>query len=163
MEIWKDIKGYESNYQISNLGRVKSNYRIKKLKGSITKKGYLSYKLYHINGSKKSFQSHQLVAKAFIDNIDGKTQVNHKDGNKLNNHVDNLEWVTCKENINHAIETGLRDKCINLRKQDLFGNGKINEVRMYIEKGLTNTEISKIYNCHHSTISKIRTNAHYAR
>ena len=112
-EIWKDIKGYEGIYQISNLGNVKSLQRIdsnnhlvkeKILKSSSNGigKGYLWVKL----GRKgKKEKIHRLVAKAFIPNPNNKKEVNHIDGNTHNNKVDNLEWVTHKENCLHCVYT----------------------------------------------------------
>ena len=100
-EIWKDIKDYEGHYQVSNCGRVKSikfgKERI--LKPKKDKYGYLHVNLYK-NNIKKTYKVHRLVAEAFIDNTDNLTEVNHRDENKLNNNVDNLEWCNSKYNIN---------------------------------------------------------------
>ena len=109
-EVFKDIEGFEGKYQVSNKGNVKSlNYlgtkRPKNLKPTRHHLGYMIVKLGKNNWS----MVHTLVAKAFIPNIEGKKYVNHIDGNKANNNVTNLEWVTSKENMNHAIRTGLRD------------------------------------------------------
>jgi hypothetical protein len=111
-EEWKDITGYEGLYQISNRGKVKSFHR--SVNGSIIKNhvdsgGYLFIQLKCKNKLTKHFSIHRLVALHFIENLNNKPQVNHKDGNKTNNHVDNLEWVTSKENIQHSIQTGLTD------------------------------------------------------
>lgn len=117
-EIWKKIKGYEEYYEISNYGKVR---RIKYedcshikthtlpyyLKPRKDKDGYLKYTLVDKMKS-KSFIAHRLVAIHFIPNPENKPTVNHKDGNKLNNYVDNLEWATQKEQNKHALETGLR-------------------------------------------------------
>lgn len=104
-EIWKDIPGYEGLYKVSNLGRVKSfiihngtNTRI--LKPRKVKDGYLMVALYN-NKKRKNFQIHQLVAQMFIPNINNYTEVNHKDLNKSNNSVTNLEWLNHHENILH--------------------------------------------------------------
>lgn len=113
-EIWKDIKGYEELYQVSNLGRVKSlsrfayNHFTKEriMTPIITKKGYLQIRI-RANCKAKGFKIHRLVAEAFIPNPNGLPQVNHIDGNKQNNCVDNLEWCTCKENMQHAVTHGL--------------------------------------------------------
>lgn len=96
-EIWKDIEGYEGKYEISNFGRIKS-YAQKK-NGKITeeytdKKGYKTIFLYDKPQHGKWHKIHRLVASAFIDNPDNLPQVNHKDENKENNRVDNLEWCT---------------------------------------------------------------------
>lgn len=103
MEIWRDIEGYEGLYQVSSWGRVRivfCNDLYKILNPETTKKGYLRVDLY--NGpSRKHFKVHRLVAKAFIPNPKNKPQVNHKDGNKKNNSVTNLEWVTDAENKKH--------------------------------------------------------------
>lgn len=112
MEVWKDIEGYEDKYQISNLGRVKSladNKLIEReliRKPRIGKNGYLYVNLF--KGSKgKTKKIHRLVAETFIPNPDNLPQVNHIDGNKLNNSIDNLEWVTASENVKHALRIGL--------------------------------------------------------
>ena len=100
-EIWKDIKGYEGIYQVSNFGRIKSSYTKRILKGGKNKAGYLLVGLYKQGVlSRKSI--HRLVAEAFIPNPDNKPEVNHIDENKTNNMVSNLEWMTAKENINHG-------------------------------------------------------------
>jgi len=105
-EIWKDIEGYEGLYQVSNLGRVKSIITNIIMKPSYCKSNYLKVKLCK-NGRQKTIQIHRLVAENFIDNIYNKPQINHIDCNKENNRVDNLEWVTAKENTAHAINNGL--------------------------------------------------------
>lgn len=105
-EIWKPVVGYEDYYQVSSLGRIKSlrrpevrNDRI--LKGSIHPEGYNIFKLSR-SGSHKSFKGHRLVAKAFIPNPENKPQVNHKNGLRADNRVENLEWVTNSENVRHG-------------------------------------------------------------
>lgn len=124
VEIWKDIENYP-NYQISNFGRVKSKKRItrvgiknvkkiirneKILKPLKLTKGYLGIRLYDNNSNAKTFKIHRLVAQAFIPNPNNLPQVNHIDGDKTNNRIDNLEWCTCLENMNHSYNIGLRDK-----------------------------------------------------
>lgn len=114
-EIYMDIIGYDGKYKISNFGNVMSmNYRgnTKKQKVLTPIRHHLGYLLVHLvgEGNKVKIKMiHTLVAEAFIPNPDGKKFVNHIDGNKQNNHVSNLEWATSKENMNHAIRTGLRN------------------------------------------------------
>ncbi|UUW40520.1 homing endonuclease [Enterococcus phage vB_Efm_LG62] len=105
-ELWKDIKGYEGLYQVSNLGRVKrlkgkyiSTERI--LKPTKHTTGYLRVKLCK-NNVRFNKKIHRLVAEAFIPNPENKPQVNHIDEDKTNNIISNLEWMTAKENINHG-------------------------------------------------------------
>lgn len=97
--IWKEIKGFE-NYQISNTGLIRKE---DKILAPFDNNGYLRILL--INGDKKQKKLiHRLVAETFIPTDDTSLQVNHKNLDKMNNHVDNLEWVTSKENVAHAIE-----------------------------------------------------------
>ena len=106
MEEWKDIKGYEGIYQISNKGRVKSlNYnrtgKEKIREGTVDNTGYKIISLSK-NGKEKKYSIHRLVAQAFLPNPDNLPVVNHKDENKLNNNVENLEWCTHKYNCNYG-------------------------------------------------------------
>lgn len=106
MEVWKDIKVYEGLYQVSNYGRVKSlNYHLTKkemvLKASPDCGGYLKVVLYK-NGKRKHFLVHRLVAEAFLPNPDNLPQINHKDEDKTNNIVENLEWCDVRYNINYG-------------------------------------------------------------
>lgn len=100
-EFWKDIKGYESLYQVSSWGRVKRVNTGRILKGCKNKDAYFYVDLYK-NGSCKKYYIHRLVAQAFIPNPQNKPQVNHVDENNQNNRVENLEWCTSKENNNHG-------------------------------------------------------------
>lgn len=109
MEIWKDINGFDGKYQISNRGNVRSftkwgNGRI--LKGGKTKGNPNPYKFVAlvVNGRKniKHKYIHRLVAEHFIENPNNYVEVNHIDGNTLNNNVENLEWCTHKQNMEHA-------------------------------------------------------------
>ena len=105
-EIWKDIIGFEGLYQISNLGRVKSLYKNIIRKPQKAPSGYFFLTL-HKNGKIYNLNVHRTVAIHFIGYREG-LEVNHIDGNKGNNRVDNLEWVTRSENQIHAIKMGLR-------------------------------------------------------
>lgn len=100
-EIWKDIS-FNDLYQISNKGNFKRGNKL--INGWIQNTGYKT-----VNIKEKKYSIHRLVAEAFIPNPENKAQVNHKDGNKLNNCVSNLEWVTPKENVQHAFKIGLCD------------------------------------------------------
>lgn len=113
-EIWRDIKGYEGKYQVSNLGNVRSLMyhnakgikRISLLKPATDGKGYLRCALSK-NNILTTFKVHRLVAQAFIPNPNNYPQINHIDGNKKNNKVDNLEWCTNSINQIHAYSTNL--------------------------------------------------------
>lgn len=107
MEIWKDIEGYEGYYQVSSLGNIRNVKTNKILIGDTNNIGYRRVTLY--NPIKKRFFVHRLVALAFCEGYQENYVVNHKDGNKLNNAVNNLEWVTRSENDLHAYELNLRE------------------------------------------------------
>ena len=106
MEYWKAVPGYGNKYEVSSLGAVR-NKNTKQVKTqNIDKHGYARANLKNGRNAEHKF-IHRLVAIAFIDNPHNKPQVNHIDGNKLNNSIDNLEWATGSENMIHAVENGL--------------------------------------------------------
>lgn len=108
-EVWRDVVGYEGLYKVSNLGNVYSCKRKKCLSPNIPKScvnvTYHSIVTLRKDGKQKCFGVHRLVAMAFIPNPDNLPIVNHKDGNKQNNAVDNLEWCTQRYNVEHYFST----------------------------------------------------------
>lgn len=183
--IWKDVKGYENIYQVSELGEVKSfdkviyqkDGRERFIKGRIMKQRK-NNKDYHIiclskDGKKKTFLVHRLVAIAFIENPDNLEQVNHKDGNKSNNSKDNLEWMTQPDNMKHAYDNNLRDRGIGRKlsqeTKDKMSKSRKNHKAYYhkpvaqidpetdeIIKVFNSThDASKEFNCSHTSISEV--------
>ena len=170
-EIWKDIIGCEGYYQVSNFGRVKRLKRLtlrkngrllpvkeKFLKETKQKSGYLTSFLC-IGKQQKTKYIHRLVAQAFIPNPENKPQVNHINGIKNDNRVENLEWCTNKENHIHAVKNKLKF----VSGQENY-NSKLTEEEVYIIKGLfeytslNNNCISEIFNVTPQNINLIRKN-----
>lgn len=149
-EIWKDIPDYKGSYQVSNLGKVKSlNYNQQKyeriLKPVKTANGY-----FVVNLSGHIYGIHRLVAMAFLNNKNNYPQVNHKDGNKQNNCVENLEWCSCSENLKHAYKNKLKVATSNHLKKsilqyDIEGN--------LIKKWNCTKDIERTLNIYHGSIS----------
>jgi NUMOD4 motif/HNH endonuclease len=151
-EEWRDIKGYEGLYKVSSHGRVKSllnNTGAKILSISIDKNGYVIQQL-HKNGKSKSYAVHRLVVDAFFNSDVTRKYTNHKDGNKSNNHISNLERCTPRENTIHAIKTGLM-KPFKLSTSAVFG------INYDLRAGLTQSVIAKKYGTTQATISYIKT------
>jgi hypothetical protein len=106
-ERWLPVCGYEGLYDVSTEGRVRNGLRGTMLSLQPTPKGYLRVSLSRV-GVSRNHMVHRLVARAFVSNDSDKPEVNHKDGDKVNNRATNLEWVTESENLIHAYDTGLR-------------------------------------------------------
>lgn len=135
IELWKDVDGYEGEYRVSTLGRVYSYDRLSRqnhfIKGKyITpnklRTGYLMVRLYGKRGF-KTITLHRLVAQTFIPNPDNLPEVNHKDENKANNCVDNLEWCTSKYNKHYGTCTQRRSNALKGRKHPVDVNKKISQ------------------------------------
>lgn len=151
-EIWKDIPGFEGYYQASDLGRVKSlrrkivdsvghEYFVEEriMKAVFNKKiGYLRVIICK-NGTRKTTTVHRIVALAHLPNPENKRTVNHKDGDKLNNCISNLEWATTTENIRHAFKQGL------MRGHARYG-GKNPAAKRVVQKSIDGS-IIKIWPC----------------
>lgn len=148
-ELWQYVDGFDEQYMVSDFGRVLNLKSNAILKQSTNDKGYKVVSL--LKGKKyKQKRVHRIVAKAFIGETDKKdaNQINHKDGNKSNNHVSNLEWCTPKENINHAIQTGLW----NYEKgENKLNEEKVKEIRHLHSEGMTYEKIAQKFNIQKST------------
>lgn len=170
LEFWKDIKGYEGHYQVSNLGKVKSLARIVESRKGVflnkkekflsdwnCGKGYRKVKLSK-DAIEKSIRVHRLVAETFLSNPKAKLEVNHINGIKDDNRVENLEWCTSSENTLHALNFKLKLS----QKGSQHGMSKLNEKQVLeiraIGRSKTLKEISKIYNVDMSLISSILLN-----
>ena len=145
-EIWKDIEG-EEGFQVSNLGRVR-HITITILKPDVRPcHSNSEYAQSRVRISGRHYGVHRLVAQAFIDKPKGKEFINHKDGNPQNNVVSNLEWVTVKENVHHAIVNGLRKMKIPFSKYDYV-------CKEYLE-GRTMEDIANEFGVHGTRVRDI--------
>jgi hypothetical protein len=165
-EIWKDIIGFEGCYQISSLGRVKSLGRevyharygkqtIKShiMKLNLTKDGYLRATLK--KGTNGKFLAHRLVAIAFIPNTESKLTVNHKNGIKTDNRLENLEWMTSSENITHSYKINLRSGKGQNNNFSKLTDSIVLKIRNE-HRELKLIEIAKIYGVSKSVISAVK-------
>lgn len=142
-EVWKEVGDF---YLVSNYGRLLTIEKGFELHGNIDGRGYLKAKV-SLNGKPTFTGIYRLAAMAFIPNPENKPQVNHIDGNKLNNHISNLEWATSLENMQHADANGLRENCrVKLTESD------IPRIRRLIAEGETYYQIGKIFNVDPTTI-----------
>ena len=154
-EIWKDIDGYNGDYQISTFGRVKSFWgkspRILKpqLRGE-----YLGVDLC-LDGKLKQRKIHILVAKAFIPNPDNKPEVNHDDGHKFNCHVSNLYWATSSENMQHAVRTGLKKSGVENPTAKIKDEADIIYIRGNPDN-LSQQQLAEMFGMDRSSISAIQ-------
>jgi len=180
MTIWKDVVGYEGLYKISNKGdviacakeRIKVRnrktvvvpYKEKVLNKEKTIYGYERVSLTK-NEKSKHLAVHRLVAEAFIENAYGKPCINHKNGIKNDNRIENLEWVTYKENSKHALDTGLYVVTDEMRmKSSINSRGVNNPTFKYITaynpqtneryEKITSWDLAKILNCHKGSVHR---------
>lgn len=152
MEKWIDIKGFEGLYMVSDLGNIKSYKREENfLTPRVLTKGYLGVILYK-DRKPTAFKVHRLVAINFIPNPENKAQVNHKDGNKHNNKISNLEWATNSENMRHSISMGL----VNQRGEN-HAQAKLNAIDVFniIKSKNSKSDLARQYNVTPATICSI--------
>lgn len=159
-EEWRPaMSPFSSSYEVSNFGRVRSlnrndscgRRRTGREMAQLFSRGYLAVNLYHL-GSVRQVKVHRLVASAFLPNKKLLATVNHRDGNKKNNFVYNLEWSSHSENQKHAFSTGL--------KKAVYGNCKLNKsraarIRKELSRGVSHIILADRYGVSESTISLI--------
>ena len=161
-EIWKDIPEYEGLYQVSNLGRVKNlnNYHSKKetfVKPYKSPRGYLKISLSK-NRTRKYFLAHRLVAFAFIENVENKPFINHINGIKDDNRVENLEWCTNEENKNHALNNNLY-KLLDNHSRAILNVEKVKQIKIILRtQKRTVRSIAKEYGVKEGVIHAIKQN-----
>ena len=171
MENFKTIQSFP-DYEVSNMGRIRTKARLIRYVHSVTKNehfrnsenkllkiqfnnrtGYKFVQLY-LNKKMHNITIHRLVAEAFIENTDNLSTVNHKDGNKHNNTVDNLEWCSNEYNHQHATETGLKPKGSKI------GSSKLNEncvhaIKYFLKQGYSHSQLSEIFLISRASVSLI--------
>lgn len=173
-EVWKPVQGYEGRYEVSSSGKVKTVGRFinaprgrqrwineAELSTHITSRGYVQT-MFKVGQKNFPQLVHRLVATAFIENPESLPQVNHMDGNKLNNHASNLEWCTSKENCAHARRERLYEPA---RGQNAGGakltNEQVLEIRKRLSSGETHESISLDYPVNRTVITRIASGARW--
>lgn len=168
-EVWKLAPGFETLYEVSSYGRVRSfDRKVNRWQGMVTMKGRLlkcgsshGYRRMTVQSNpNKHVLVHRLVATAFIPNPRGLPYVNHKDGNRANNHVENLEWCTHRENMRHAFATGLTPIQI-IGKGDACPAAKLTEeqvkaIKTSLRIGARNCDLAAQYRITSSAIAEIK-------
>ena len=156
MEVWKDVVGFEEYFQVSNLGNVYSKRRSKLLKKTKSKNGYLTIST-RIKGECYCFYVHRLVAKSFLINEFDKPCINHIDGDKSNNVLSNLEWVTHLENSKHAIENHLFTPRVASVNRELTSDEVLEIRTRYVNGCRVNggRALAREFNLSHSSIQSL--------
>lgn len=172
---WRQIKGYEGLYEVSDTGLIKALHkRVDRGKCHRTWKehiracgadnnGYLRVSLSK-DGMNKTYKVHRLVAEAFIDNPHNLPQVNHLDGDKTNNHVNNLEWCTRSENMKHACKLKLKRCDGEFNSQSKLTQADVNEIRLVYKprhKEFSTVALAKKYGVHRKTITRVVTGQYW--
>lgn len=173
MENWKNIRSYEGRYQVSDLGNVKSLYQ--EYYGGWRKQqlmvrpevllalsensdGYPQVTLY-LNGIGKKLKVHRIVAETFILNPEDKPQINHINGIRNDNRVENLEWCTCKENIIHGIKVlGSKRACGIKQHLAKLTDSLVKEIKIEFSNGLTPYDLAPKYGVNVRTLYRIKNN-----
>lgn len=164
-EIWKPIAGFEGRYEVSSYGRFKALHRLitykdgrsgfrveKAIKGSLGSNGYYTISL----DTKTKKLAHRLVAEAFLEFQEYRITVNHKDGNKINNHIENLEWSTYKENNNHARKTGLCNQHGNNTNLTKFSEQLICSLKkVQVKYNTSATDLAELFDMSKSHVYEI--------
>ena len=155
-EIWKDIPGYEGNYQVSNQGRVRNSRSQKVLKPKMLRAGYYQYTL-SLQGRSFHRLAHRLVAQAFIPNPESKPQINHKNGQKTDNRVENIEWCTGRENQLHRYKIlghngGPARPVVCTTTGEIFPSAKAAADAL----GLTRSAVSQVCGGHRNQTNKLK-------
>ena len=157
MEEWKTIKGYEGLYKVSNEGRIKTEYGLI-FKPSIHSGGY-NYVCLTKDKVEKNITLHREVAKAFIPNPFNKKYVNHIDGNKLNNHVNNLEWCTASENMKHAYANKLQESLIGIdHPLSKLTEEQVREIKVKLKNKQSMASIAREFNMSPGGVQGIKEN-----
>lgn len=155
-EVWKVHPACKGRFMVSNYGRVMNRARGKLMKTQLSQSGYVTFSTKEDGRNSKSIclRVHRMVAECFLDNPEGKEQVNHKDGDKTNNHVDNLEWCTRSENIQHAWDTGLQPRRrkgkLSDADREFIKTRYIPKDRKWGVRGL-----ARRFNVHHASIQQV--------
>jgi len=158
-ENWEDVVNHEGWYEISDWGNVKrvngdNSARAGKILKPIASHGYRRVSMYK-DGARTSSHIHQMVMAAFVGPCPNDSEVNHKDGVKTNNHLDNLEYVTHRENMLHAFSKGLLTRQGEKNSQSKLTEDNVHETRRLLKAGMRQADIARIFNVSRSTIYSI--------
>ena len=157
-ELWKPLEEYKG-IKVSSIGRIKKAANKSRKERILTifpidKDGYYRCSVQKLDGTWTSQPVHRLVAKAFIDNPNNKTIVNHIDSNRLNNKVENLEWVTVKENVLHSFQYGKRKQCKEVPRKTLLTDYQISQINT-LRTIYTVNQLSKLFNIKYVSLKNI--------
>ena len=157
-ELWKPLLEYKG-IEVSSIGRIRKAANKRRKERILTefpkdRDGYCRCSVQKLDGTWTSQPVHRLVAKAFIPNTENKQAVNHIDGNRQNNRVENLEWVTPKENVIHSFRFGLRKVCKQVPKKTILTDFQISQIDK-LREFYTVNQIAKLFNIEYQSLKNI--------